>query len=288
VLRGLAKNWRAHYAPFEQAKKAKPHSNQAKPSKLRHIDNPCKELKAIQAKILGRLLLPVTLPDFLFGAVRNRCVRAHATAHLGAATVVKMDIKSYYPSVTTRHVFNVWKHVLKCSTPVAELLTQLTTCDWHLPQGAPTSPALANIFLSSIYGPVLQACKEKEVVVTVWVDDLTFSGKDARDVMEIVRKTLAVNGLKDSRAKRKILDAKTPKVVTGVRLGSNKIRACKFKLREIRAGIHNVKVGKTTPRGRSKDIESLQGKIVYVRSLCPADALSLEAQLKIALGQQRI
>lgn len=278
-LRHLAERWPEHYAPFQQAKPSKPHTREPISTKLREIDNPDKELKRVQALILDRLLLPVPLPNFLYGAVRKKCVRAHAQAHLGATTIVKMDVKSYYPNVTNRHVFRIWKDVLLCSPRIARLLTQLTTYNWHLPQGAPTSPALANIFLASIYGPVLEACIEKQIIVTVWVDDLTFSGIAAREVMETVRKTLAEHGLKDSRKKRTILTPRDSKLITGVRLGRGRIRACKVKLRDIRAGIHNIGIGKFTNRGQAKDIESLKAKISYVNSICEQDAIPLSASL---------
>ena len=198
-----------------------------------------------------------------------------------------MDIRSYYPNITSLHVYQVWSEVLKCSPPVAKLLTKLTTCDYHLPQGAPTSPALANLFLSSIYGPVLEECLKLGVVVTVWVDDLTFSGKNARGVMETVRQTLAAKGLKDSPKKRNILGPKHEKVITGVRLGKDGPRACRLKIREIRAGIFNLKLQKTTPRGRDKDIQSLQGKIAHIRSVCPQDATRLDLQLAALLTAKK-
>ncbi len=272
-------DWKQNYAPFEQTKPPKPHSKKAGASKLRHIDNPKDELKQIQTRILKKLLLPVRLPGFLFGAVPRRSITDHAKAHIGASTVVKMDIKSYYPNLTNIHVYKVWSEVLRCSPPVAELLTKLTTCDYHLPQGAPTSPALANLFLSSIYGPVLEACSKEGVVVTAWVDDLTFSGVNARGVMETVRRTLAANGFKDSRKKRIVLGPRNMKIITGVRLGKDGPRACRLKVREIRAGIFNLKLQKATSRGIDKDIQSLQGKIAHIRSVCPEDAVRLELQI---------
>jgi len=275
--------WEPHYAPFQLAKPRKPHTKKIEPAKLRDIDNPTTELKNVQTKILKRLLLPVKLPDFVFGAVPKRCVGMHAKVHLGATTVVKMDIKNYYPNVTNAHIYKVWADVLNCSPPVASLLTKLTTCNFHLPQGAPTSPALANLFLTSIYGPILLACIEKSVAVTVWVDDLTFSGNAAREMMGVVRATLAAHGLKDSRKKRKILGPGKTKVVTGVRLGAKELRACKLKVREVRAGIHNLKLGRLTSRGSAKDIQGLQGQIAYIRSICPADAAPLESGLADAL-----
>lgn len=277
-------DWEQNYSPFKQAKEPKPHARVVVATKFRKIDNPQETLKRVQTKILKRLLIPVKLPDFLFGAVPKRSVHGHAERHLGAKTIVKMDIQSYYPNVTTRHVYKVWRTVLGCSPRVASILTKLTTCNFYLPQGAPTSPALANLLLASFYGPVLSACQQMNIVVTVWVDDLTFSGERAREIIEPVRQTLAANGFKASRKKLHILGPEDAKHVTGPRLGSNGIRACKSKISEVRAGINNVKVCRFTSRGRAKDIQSLQGKIAFIRSVCPADAVMLQAQLNSCIG----
>lgn len=279
-------NWRENYAPFNQVKPPKPHAKNVTAPKSRKIDNPKEALKRVQSKILKRLLVPIALPDFLFGAVPKRSVHGHAQRHLGAKTIVKMDIRSYYPNITTRHVYKVWRVVLGCSPPVASLLTRLTTCDFYLPQGAPTSPAIANLLLASFYGPVLKACTDKNVVVTVWVDDLTFSGDQAREVIEIVRQTLADNGFKASRKKLKILGPRAAKLITGPRLGRDSIRACKVKKAEVRAGIYNLQRGFLTKSGRAKDIQSLQGQITFIRTVCSADALKLQIQLEKALALQ--
>lgn len=273
-----------HYCPFQLEKAAKPHCKLAEPSKLRNIDNPLEELKAVQSKILTRLLYPVQLPGFLFGAVRKRSIRDHASAHLGSSIVVKMDIKSYYPNITSHHVYHVWRVVLECSPEVASLLTRLTTYSYHLPQGAPTSPALANLFLASIYSPILAQCKEKGITASAWVDDLTFSGRDAREIIETVRQVLAAHGFKDSRKKRAVLGPRQAKVITGVRIGKDGPRACRIKMREVRAGIANLRKGKITERGFDKDVQSLRGKIVHIRSLCAADAIQLQNQLDNALS----
>ena len=257
----------------------KPHARVVKPLKFRDIDNPSKTLKAVQDRILDRLLAPVTLPHFLFGAIRNRCIRSHAREHHGATTVVKMDISSYYPNITNRQIFHVWKNILLCSPRLARLLTKLTTYHGHLPQGAPTSPALANIFLASIYSPILQACESNKVIATAWVNDLIFSGDHARTVMNVVRATLAANGLHLSSKKTQILNARKAKVITGARLGKNGLRACKIKLREIRAGIHNLSCGQTTSLGREKDIQKLRGQIAFIKSLCSSDAIRLADSL---------
>ena len=277
ALRSLAENWREHYRPFEQTKQPKPHTRKPKAAKPRNIDNPSRDLKRVQAAILVKLLEPVTLPHFLFGAVRKRSVRMHAEEHVGAKTVVKMDIKSYYPNVTNDHIFHVWRNVLLCSPRLARLLTQLTTYERHLPQGAPTSPALANLLLASIYGPILEACAEEKIVVTAWVDDLIFSGERARDVMELVRKTLADHGFSLSPKKRQVLGTRSVKVITGVRVGEKRVRACRVTIADVRAGINNLRCGRFTSKGRIADLNRLRGQIAYINSLCPDDAAALSA-----------
>ena len=284
TLRALAKGSQNEYNPFQQTKPPKPFQRIVKATKVRDIDNPSKELKRIQKKILTRLLWPVQLPYFLFGAVSARDVKQHAAEHLGQKTVVKMDVKGYYPSVTSRHVYSAWNGTLHYSPPVARLLTQLTTYEWHLPQGAPTSPALANLFLASIYGPVLEACSKLMIVPTAWVDDLIFSGSDARAVMELVRQTLAANGFKMSAKKRIILTARDPKIITGVRLGAGRVRAAKEKLSDIRAAIHKLETGRIKSCEREEYIASLQGRLGHIERICAQDASRLRIKMESVLA----
>jgi hypothetical protein len=286
TLRSLAKNWRTEYSPFQQTKPAKPFQREVKTGKVRNIDNPSKELKRVQKKILNRLLRPVKLPHFLFGAVSKCSVSAHAAEHLlhGSECVVKLDVKSYYPNVTNRHVYFIWEQVLHCSPAIARLLTQLTTYDWHLPQGSPTSPALANIFLASIYGPVLDECSEKNITATAWVDDLIFSGEEARSVMELARQALAANGFKLSSKKRVILNGHDSKVITGVRLGNKRIRVPSDKLSDIRAAIHKLEIGCIADYQRKKYIASLNGRLNNIECICSQDARPLKQRLISALS----
>ena len=195
-----------------------------------------------------------------------------------------MDVKGYYPSVTSHHVYSVWNRTLHYSPPIAGLLTQLTTYDRHLPQGAPTSPALANLFLASIYGPVLEACSKMTTVPTAWVDDLILSGPDARSAMEQVRQTLAANGFKMSVKKRIILTGRDPKIITGVRLGAGRVRAPKEKLSDIRAAIHKLETGRINGQEREKYIASLRGRLNHIERICAQDATRLWAKLESVLS----
>jgi RNA-directed DNA polymerase len=227
-LREILRSRSNLYRPFETPKKRHPYPGKkrlekaaAKPPKLRQIDNPVKQLKDIQTRILRRVLFKVLLPEYMFGAVAGRTLTMHAKQHVPNqnTVVVRMDISSYYPNITCTHVYFVWNFFLGCPPPIASLLTELTTFNYHLPQGAPTSPILANLLLASIYAPVCHASEIARLTITTWVDDLIFSGPSARTVMNTVRSVLASNGLRVAPEKREILGPHDEKVITGARLG---------------------------------------------------------------------
>jgi hypothetical protein len=272
------------YHPYDTPKKKHPYPGKrrieklaAGPTKKRHIDNPVKQLKDLQRKILRRILRYADLPQYMFGAVAGKTLVGHAERHIKnqGSTLVRMDISSYYPSITCMHVYFVWSEVLGCPPPIAKLLTQLTTFEFHLPQGAPTSPAIANIFLASIYAPICLLGERKGLTITTWVDDLIFSGAEARTVMEAVRAVLASNGFKAAPEKRDIFGPHDEKVVTGGRLGRFTVRAPHRKMSEIRAAIHRLRIGAVSLEDRGRYLLNLTSRIAHIGQINERDATKL-------------
>jgi hypothetical protein len=271
------------YRPFQTIKKPHPYPGIArrsdtKPPKLRNIDNPIKQLKDIQHRILKNILSRVELPAYMFGAVAGSTLTKHGEQHVPnqGTVVVTMDISSYYPNITCLHVYYVWHIVLGCPPRVASLLTELTTYDWHLPQGAPTSPTIANIFLASIYAPICLACEKAGLVITTWVDDLIFSGKEARSVMETVRATLAVHGFKMSPQKRRIQGPHDEQKIIGIRLGRFAARVPHRKMDELRTAIYRLAIGTVPPEEMEKYMHNLCGRIAHINSIHKGDATKIK------------
>lgn len=290
-LRELLKSRAALYRPFKMPKKQHPYPGKLRRAKaknsvvkFRQIDNPVKQLKDIQRRILINILADVELPGYMFGAVTGRSIVAHAEQHIKnqSSTVVRMDISSYYPSITCFHVYYVWNVVLRCPPPVAKLLTELTTFEWHLPQGAPTSPAIANIYLASIYGPVCLVSEREGLTITTWVDDLVFSGAAAREIMNPVREVLASHGFKTSPEKRDVLGTRDDKVITGTRVGRTQARVSHQKMSELRAAIHRLETGNVPPDEIDRYRQNLSARIVHVTSIHAGDAEKLKRQAKKA------
>ena len=137
--------------------------------RCRIIEVPKSRLRALQRKVLHGLLDRVPAHDAVHGFRRGRNTVTFAAPHAGKAVVIRFDLTDFFASVHAGRVYSVIR-ALGYPLNVARTLTGLCTnrvpsgwlvapdvrdrIDWqerqryqnrHLPQGAPTSPALANL-----------------------------------------------------------------------------------------------------------------------------------------------
>jgi RNA-directed DNA polymerase len=270
-----------NYGPFLSVKPPRPFQK-LPPSKPRPIDNPLRELKFVQKRIYRRLLKPICFPGHILGAVPKRSVWDNADRHLKSTLLVTLDIRQCFPSITNLQVYRVWAELLGCSPPVARLLARLTTFGRHLPQGAATSPLLANLFIWMIDEPIRTKCHQLSVTYSTWIDDLAFSGENARDLIQPAVAALAAHGLRVKREKIKIMGPRAMRLLTGTRLGSGQIRAPKEKLSRIRSGIHKLRSGLVGERDEERFILGLVGQLRFIDQICPDDVFRYAGELKEA------
>ena len=282
-LREIAKNARSYYDPFELDPSPRWFQRKGLAKKPRPIDRPIGELLSLQKRINAELLKPILLPPHIFGAVSRRSIFGNAECHRGAELLVTLDIMQCFPSITPCHIYMVWSSTLRCSPEVASLLTALTTFQRRLPQGAPTSPALANLLIWSIDGPVRTRCNSLGVTYSTWVDDLAFSGTEARKLIQFTIELFRERGLKFSHRKTTIMGPKEVKTLTGTRFGGTSIRVQSAYLSQVRAGIHNMTAAKVDPAELGTYTQQLLARLKYVNRLCPMDARPLKNQLSRAL-----
>lgn len=264
LLRQTAATAGHYYRPFPK-----------KGSKPRMIDNPILILKEIQTRIQERLLSDVSLPDHMHGGVPGRSPITNAGSHVGATVVVTLDIRKFFPSVTNKHIFHVWRDVLDCSPTIARLLTQMTTFEGHLPQGAPTSTTLANIALAENDQEIQSLCEEQNITYTRFVDDLIFSGESARLIINSVVGILKKAGFRVPHAKMRITGPRKRHQITGI-VANRKLAVSREKRANIRAAIHNLKFLENS----KKDLTSINGRIGFVRQVNPRSAGSLQRLLE--------
>ena len=179
-------------------------------------------LKEIQKRINDRILSSSNyfkLPDYAYGALQGRDNVLNARKHQGKKYNFTTDLKKFFPSINHKAVFSFFRSS-GFSPTVSSLLTKLTTYKGQLPQGAPTSPLLANLVFMKTGIELASYCQQAGITFTTFVDDLTFSSsqdfqKHHKPIIDLIKKA----GFKISYAKTQYR-TKNP-VVTGVIVKNN-------------------------------------------------------------------
>lgn len=172
--------------------------------KPRHIDNPVHELKRVQRLIARRILSAWTPPYGMFGAIPGCTVGDNARVHAGSRVLVTIDIERCFPSISDKLVFDAIRQLV-VATDVAALLTRVTTANHHLPQGAPTSPVLANMVMLRAFEEISERASRIGGRVSSWLDDFASSGTRAREAIGFAYDAFGKLGLRISREKTYIL-----------------------------------------------------------------------------------
>lgn len=190
--------------------------------KQRTFRNPSTFLKAVQKRIKRNVLDKVKFPDCVHGGVKGRSNITNAKQHQGKKYIFETDLQDFYPNISMLRVYNAFLS-LGYSTHISHWLTALTTRKNELPQGSPTSTALANLVFIQTDFALLSICKRHEITYTRYVDDLTFSAQaDFGKVVQEVLDTIVKGGFKLSRRKTKYEGHQS---VTGIQVFLNKIDA---------------------------------------------------------------
>jgi hypothetical protein len=171
----------------------------------RLIESPKQRLKSIQRYLLREIVSHIPPHPAAHGFRAQRSIRTFAAPHVGKALVIKLDLKDFFPSIPRARLMSIF---LTAGYPqtVARLLTGLCTnstpsqviqcCPGrgalhrgtalrdlyqrpHLPQGAPTSPALANLAAYRLDSRLTGLAKAAGASYTRYADDLVFSGEEA-------------------------------------------------------------------------------------------------------------
>jgi hypothetical protein len=182
----------------------------AKPSgSLRLIEAPKPRLKAIQRQLLDEVLVHIPAHGSAHGFRPGRSITTFAAPHVGQAIVLRMDLRDFFVSITSARVFAIYltagypEHVARllsglCTNTVpVQVLHKVTRAapdatgapmPWqdgrpyacpHLPQGSPTSPALANLVAYRFDARLAALSGAAGAIYTRYADDLVFSGDDS-------------------------------------------------------------------------------------------------------------
>lgn len=268
----------------------------------RLIEAPKQTLKAVQRKILSEILQQIPAHQAAHGFVRGRSIVSNARPHVGQAVVIKLDLQNFYANVTYSRVVAIFRSMGYCRE-AAIWLGRLTTSatPWsmavpdgdeeltslyarrHLPQGAPTSPALANLSAFGLDVRLSGLLKKLGGNYTRYADDLTLSGSDGfcyalRCVIPLTEQIVRSERFRLNHRKRKVIRKGRRQLVTGVVVNA-KPNISRDEFDRLKAILHNcVTLGAESQNrdGHADFAAHLRGRIAFVRQLNPARAEKLQ------------
>lgn len=269
----------------------------------RRIAAPRTPLRRVQRTILDAILAKVPVHEACHGFVAGRSTVTNAQPHQGAAVVIKLDLKDFFPTVHYRRVRGLFVH-LGYNEAVASTLAALTTyrpklASGHvvwpglLPQGAPTSPAIANLACRRLDHRLSRLAAKCHATYTRYADDLTFSFQKPPEValgrfLWWVDAICQQEGFTERSTKRRILRAKQQQRVTGL-VVNKQVHIPRAERRRFRAILHNCAEHgvESQARGRVDFSAYLAGYAAYINMVEPALGKRYLAEVARLLGETR-
>jgi len=284
----------SHYSVRQIAKKS---------GGTRLLMAPMPRLKAVQRALHAKLVSRLPVHEAAHGFRKGRDALSSATAHVGKDVVISVDIEDFFPSFTFRRVSGYLRNLgygRGVSVALANLMTARVSDgsvkegnQWksahslrhpdlakryhpELPQGAPTSPGMANAIVLRMDKRLHALAQKFGAEYTRYADDLTFSGneelaKGAGHLLQLIRQIVRTEGLRLNEKKTRIMRKGRQQRVTGV-VVNEKTNVSRRDYDTLKAILHNcIKHG---PAGQNRENvpdfrEHLRGRIAHISHIGP-------------------
>lgn len=132
-------------------------------------------LRQIQDKIKERVLKRAVFPEYLHGGIKRKSTYTNVSKHVRKEAVLALDVRGFFPNVRPDRVMGVFER-LGYVDEAARILTRLTTYKHQLPQGPPTSPAIANLCIPRADARLNGLARAQGFDHSRFMDDMTLSG----------------------------------------------------------------------------------------------------------------
>jgi RNA-directed DNA polymerase len=267
-----------------------------KPSgSARLIEAPKPRLKELQRKILAGILEKIPAHPAVHGFLKGRSIKTFIAPHVGKRVVLKMDLEDFFPSISGARIQALFRTIGYPET-VADLLGGICTTvapydiwkapdlytQCHVPQGAPTSPALANLCFYRMDCRLSGLAKSAGAAYTRYADDLAFSGGEALDrsverLSTHVAAILYEEGFSVHHRKTRIMRQSVRQHLAGL-VANQRLNIRRGDFDRLKATLTNcVRLG---PESQNRDSHPqfrlhLEGKLAFIESINPSKAKRL-------------
>jgi len=277
----------------------------------REIMSPAKDLKYIQKWILRNILEKYPLANSCKGFQKRISIKDNATGHHNSDLILKVDLLKFYDTITERRVYGMFSS-MGYAKNLSYSLAKLTTAKHRdsywlnfdktakhtleklikekpsiLPQGAPSSPMIANILATKMDSRFEKLSKKMGFHYSRYADDLTFSiTKDAKlPPLLLIKKIIRDEGFFINPNKICYMKKGSKQYVTGLTV-NNGVNVHKGYRKDIGQHIHYCrKFGVISHlQKREKDFPKyntltfhdwLYGHICFIKSINKADGEKL-------------
>lgn len=142
----------------------------------RQISAPQKELKAIQRKLANVLSCVYEPKICAYGFVDGKNIVGNASQHTKKALIFNIDLKDFFTQIHFGRVRGMlMKPPYAIGEEAATTIAQIACLNGKLPQGAPSSPVIANMICVPLDNALMRLAKSTGCVYTRYADDITFS-----------------------------------------------------------------------------------------------------------------
>lgn len=286
---------------------------------VRPISSPDPVLMEVQRWLLRNALKTIKLHDACYAYRSGRSVVECARQHLGARWLVKLDLHNFFGTVDEHRTFGVFRSVgygPLVSFELARLVTRTArpvvdgdrvgaresaipayqvAPRGRLPQGAPTSGAIANAAATTLDESLARIASELGWAYTRYSDDLTFSTdvadrESARRLIAASREAVLHAGFVLHAKKTRVVPPGSRHIVLGLLVDDDSLRLLpEFKRRiEVHVrGVSTFGLGSHVDRRRFRSVFSfishIDGSLAFAQSVDPLWAERVRARWTSAL-----
>ncbi|MCB1925835.1 MAG: RNA-directed DNA polymerase [Gammaproteobacteria bacterium] len=229
----------------------------------------------------------IDYPDYLQGSLAGRDPATNALVHRDSRLLVSEDILKFFDHIDSDRVFSIWRNCFQFDEESSRLLTELTTKDGMVLQGAPTSSYIGNLAFWDVEGIVVDKLRRRGYRYSRYVDDVAFSSSEKltqEDVAWAIGQLYAMfgsRGFKPQRAKHELQTSADR--IQVMRFGVNRAPSLSRKERSsIRGHLHKLEVlakkGEFTPEFYAS-FNSFKGRLSRLKRMHTKDAAELKPRL---------
>lgn len=268
---------------------------------LRLIEEPKPVLKRLQRRVLNVLLEKVPVSPSAFGFVTGKSCIQSAARHAGEDVVLNFDLNNFFTSISIGRVSGIFRS-FGYPSRVAHLLAAICTVRTpshirstrgladvdnlsirHLPQGAPTSPALSNLCSYNLDRRLEGLAQYYNANYSRYADDLTFSGDRSivKPIMNLMPQLAQSEGFKLNEKKTRTRYQHQQQVSTGIVI-NEKVNVSRKKYDFLKSSIHHLGSHKDAVDFQHRLLR-LSSQIAWVEQINPAKGYKLRTRLEAAL-----